>query len=368
MLLMPRRFRWSTGVAAAAAAALAMVGLTACFGSSAAPHRPTTPATPHRGSSRPILSGQLDPLTGEAEPDHGPLVAVMVENSEYARPQYGLASADVVYEAYTENFYYSRYLLLFYGHAPDTVGPVRSARPYFASWVKEWNAAYARAGGSALADQDIQQWGIHDMDWITVDQNLYTRSNSLPAPHNLFTSVPALMQYAKAHWGNPPVSPHWPFVAHVAPGTPPYRTITLLWNAQNTIEQWRWDQNAQGWTRWVRCPECQDSQYTQVMGRNTGRPVVASNVVIQYTKEWLDTSDPNKADLWVLMDTTGSGKALLFLGHRYYVGTWRRANLDAPTQFYLANGQLARFQPGPTWIEVVPESPSPAPFRLTLSS
>lgn len=358
------RSRWMHRLLRPAAAVLAMVSLTACFGQAAA----TGHSLHHHHQAAPAVATiGNDPLTGLNEPAHGPLVAVMVENSEYARPQYGLHSADVVYEAYTENFYYSRFMLLFYGHQPTRVGPVRSARPYFVAWVDGWHAAYAHAGGSQLADQDIQQWGIHDMDWITVDSALYTIDSSRPAPHDLFTSVPVLDQYAKAHWGNPPVTPHWAFVTHLTRGTPPYRTLTLTWNTHNTVEEWRWDGADQGWTRWVQCADCTDTSYTQVMGMNTNKPVVASNVVIQYTKEWLDTADPNKTDLWVLMDTVGSGKALLFLGHRYYVGTWKKTSLGAPTRFYLPNGQPARFQPGQTWIEVVPTSPNPnAPFKLQL--
>jgi hypothetical protein len=355
-------FRPIARIVGIAAALTAMAALTACGSPGAAPphhHRTRAAAT---GSRSPV-----DPLTGLVEPQHGPLVAVMVENSEYARPQYGLRSADVVYEAYTENFYYSRFMLLFYGHAPSVVGPVRSARPYFVSWVDEWHAAYAHAGGSALADQDIQAWGIHDMDWITVDQNLYWRSSSRSAPHNLFTAVPALMQFARQHWGNPAVTPHWTFSHNGGRGTPPYTTLTMVWNHQNTIEQWRWDQAAQKWTRWVECPDCTASGYTEVTGQNVQQPVEAANVVFQYTHEWLDTSDPNQSDLWVLMDTVGSGKALLFLGHRYYVGTWRKASLTAPTEFFLPNGRPAPFARGQTWIEVVPESPNPSSFSLTLS-
>jgi hypothetical protein len=103
------------------------------------------------------------------------------------------------------------------------------------------------------------------------------------------------------------------------------------------------------------------------MGQNTGQPVLASNVVFQYTHEWLDTSDPNASDRWVLMDTVGSGKALLFLGHRYYQGTWEKTSLTAPTRFFLPAGKPAPFQPGQTWIEVVPSSPNPSPFSLTLT-
>ena len=58
-------------------------------------------------------------------------LAVMVENHTEARPQSGLSSADVVYEAVAEGGI-SRFMALFYCNLSDTqVGPVRSARTYF---------------------------------------------------------------------------------------------------------------------------------------------------------------------------------------------------------------------------------------------
>ncbi|WP_242968541.1 DUF3048 domain-containing protein [Sulfobacillus sp. hq2] len=319
-----------------------------------------------QAASRTTFTKGDDPLTGLPEPDHGPLVAIMVENTEYGRPQYGLESADVVYEAYTEFFYYSRYLLLFYGHEPNKVGPVRSARPYFVSWVHGWpQAAYVHAGASDPGYVSIQKDQIHNLD---VDANAYGlgyRSPNRPAPHNLFVSIPQAAAMAQQNWGNPPVTPHWLFGGPPGSAAPKDQTITLTWNTHNTIEQWRWDGSRRGWTRWVKCPECPDNQYTQVMGLNSHQPVVASNIVIQYTKEEY-LPDPAGTG-WIQIQTHGSGPALLILGDKIERGTWKNAGSGQPTQYYDANGQLARFVPGQTWIEVVPNAHSaPNPFQLQI--
>lgn len=330
-------------------------------------HQNAPPKHPNQASNS--ASRNLDPLTGLDTPQHGPLVAVMVENSEYARPQYGLRSADVVYEAYTENFYYSRYMLLFWGHAPKIVAPVRSARPYFVSWVHEWHAAYVHAGASTLGYQSIAQDHIHNLDLDANAQSLGWTSPTRPAPHNRFSNVAKDMKAAKRRWGNPPITPHWSFVSHSRRATPRYQSITLQWNSRNTIEEWRWNARSHGWTRWVQCPVCANPGWTQVVGQNSKKPVMAANVVIQYTHEWLDMQDPNTVDRWILMNTHGQGKALLFLGHRYYQGTWQSTGPGQPTKFYLANGQPAKFARGQTWIEVVPGSGStPNGFHLGLSA
>lgn len=354
----------------------ALMAIVSGCGAVSASQKPAThsshpAANPSRNASSPgaanKLSRNANPLTGRNSSVHGPLAAVMVENSEYGRPQYGLASADVVYETYTEFFYYSRYMLLFWGQAPKIVAPVRSARPYFVSWVHEWKgAAFAHAGSSNPGYVSIAKDHIHNLDLDANAQNLGWRSTSRPAPHNLFANVTSIMAAAKARWGNPKISPHWPFVSHPTAGTPPYQTIRLQWNPRNTIEEWRWNATNQAWTRWVKCPVCPNSTWQQVMGLNSQKPVMANNVVIQYTKQ---TFLPDPAHTgWINIQTHGQGQALLFLGHRFYKGTWVNKGSGHPTRFMLANGQSAQFNPGKTWIEVVPKAKESVatPFHLSL--
>lgn len=356
----PRAFAKATSLA------IGLLGLLAACGTATKTTSPSPPA--HSVSPANQSAGPVDPLTGLNEPRQGPLVAVMVENSEYGRPQWGLSSADIVYEAYTEFFYYPRFMLLFYGQAPPQVGPVRSARPYFVSWVQEWNAAYAHAGSSTPADQAIAADGIHNLDLDSNAQSLGIRLTTRPAPHNLVTNIQSVMALAQRLWGNPPVPAHWPFAQASGSAAPPVRTITLSWNPRNSIEQWRWNQSLQGWTRWVSCPVCASGPgYSQVMGLNSGRPVVAKNVVIQETAEHY-LPDPAKTG-WIAIDTQGRGPALLFLGNRYVKGYWEKAGPDQPTRFYNPDGTPAAFVPGQTWIEVVPnpQNSTATPFHLTLS-
>ena len=58
-------------------------------------------------------------------------IAVMVENSFAARPQSGLILADVVYEVVDE-YGITRFVAIFSSNEAPVVGPVRSARPYYA--------------------------------------------------------------------------------------------------------------------------------------------------------------------------------------------------------------------------------------------
>ena len=61
-------------------------------------------------------------------------LGIMVENHKEARPQSGLSSADVIYEAVAEGGI-TRFLAIFYCQNASYVGPVRSARVYFLTFL-----------------------------------------------------------------------------------------------------------------------------------------------------------------------------------------------------------------------------------------
>ena len=66
-------------------------------------------------------------------------VAVMMNNHVIARPQSGLNSADLVFEALVESGI-TRYLVIFWSDAPEKVGPVRSTRNYHLQWLNPLDA------------------------------------------------------------------------------------------------------------------------------------------------------------------------------------------------------------------------------------
>jgi hypothetical protein len=84
------------------------------------------------------------------------VTAIMVENSDEARPQSGLSQAGIVFEALAEGGV-TRFLTLYQeGQGQTTsIGPVRSARSYFIDWMMPFNAAYAHVGGSPAALAEI---------------------------------------------------------------------------------------------------------------------------------------------------------------------------------------------------------------------
>ena len=124
------------------------------------PNEPKTEACP--------LNGELFTKTESRVWETRRPLAIMIENHTEARPQSGVSSADVVYEAVAEGGI-TRFLALFYCDAIDrdtTVGPVRSARTYYLDWASEYgeNPLYVHVGGAnvpgpANALGQIQEYG-----------------------------------------------------------------------------------------------------------------------------------------------------------------------------------------------------------------
>ena len=139
----------------------------------------------------------MNPLTGlnvdEVVLTQSP-ITVMLDNFYSARPQAGLAEADIVYEILAEGLI-TRYMAVFYGNLPESIGPVRSARPYFVEKAFEFDPFYVHVGGSMQALSDIKKIGIADIDGLT--SGAFWRLNHKKAPHNMYTSSEALISEAK---------------------------------------------------------------------------------------------------------------------------------------------------------------------------
>jgi len=108
------------------------------------PNEPKTETCP--------INGQLYTKTERAIWEGRRPLGVIIENHTDARPQSGLNSADVVYEAVAEGGI-TRFMGIFYCGvaAMDTdLGPVRSARTYFLDWISEYGEypLYAHVGGA----------------------------------------------------------------------------------------------------------------------------------------------------------------------------------------------------------------------------
>jgi hypothetical protein len=290
----------------------------------------TTPA----GETKPPVP--LSPITNLPVSCPGSPVAVSTDNYPDARPQSGLAKADIVYEVLAEGGI-TRYLAVYYSEAPATVGPVRSARPYFALLAKEWGAVFAHCGGDPKDIEPIREWNVVDGDEFRYG-NLYWRDNSRKAPHNLYTSIENMRKVPEQEIPAP--EKRYEFQEWEKN---PSAGLEIQYGRNYTV-QYRY--NDKKYERVILDGSREPFVYHD-LGTNE-KPAV-SNVIVQFAETRVAYSDGG-----LIIDLIGEGKAVYLLGGRYSEGTWKKESVDKPTWFFTAEGEKITLTTGQTWVQVVP--------------
>lgn len=169
--------------------------LVACGKEEAEPTEPSTVATTVTTTQSPYDRGEYNPLTGELNYDIKLLknrsVLVSVENSPQARPQWGIASADIVWEMVVEGGI-TRMLLMFAdaSRLPDKIGPTRSARHYFVELAEGFDSIFIHYGGSPQAYNAIRKQGTNDIDGMNYGNRIFPRdtSRNVSSEHRAYTT------------------------------------------------------------------------------------------------------------------------------------------------------------------------------------
>lgn len=168
----------------------------------AVPTEPITTPSPVVPETQP-LSAEKNPLTGERGLSAAAVgkrpVAVMVNNVRAALPQYGIASADVIFELPVEAGI-TRLMAVYadYTAVPD-VCSVRSCRYYYPLLCLGMDAVYCHWGmDQTIAKETLTRTGIDRLDGSTLGGSLFfrdeVRMESYALEHTGFLKGSALPQ------------------------------------------------------------------------------------------------------------------------------------------------------------------------------
>lgn len=274
-------------------------------------------------------------------------IAIMIENHPEARPQVGLNKASVVYETEAEGGI-TRFMAIFGPEDADMVGPVRSARTYFVDWAYEYDAFYAHCGGSADGLALIDQIGIKDLNQFNVGTAAYWReAENKATEHTLYTDTNKLRDVAKSNGWNVSTSDYeaYKFKKDAEESQrPTSQIITVPFSGSLYSVVWKYNKADNNYLR-----EMADIAHND---RITDEQLTAKNIVVQEVPRTLITNSGGK-QVWQL-DTIGEGNALVFLDGKKIEGTWKKSSQGNRTKFYDPSGNEIEFNPGTTWIEVVP--------------
>ena len=288
----------------------------------------------------PLPSGRRAwPLTGVATDAAGswPALVTKIDNHDRARPQYGINSADVVFEEIVEGGL-TRFAALFHSENPEIVGPIRSVRTSDFDLLRNLNQPlFANSGGN-----EAVLGLLKEIDFVDVSSNAafdaYSRLDERPSPHNFVTNAVSLREAGSERGlgGTPPV-----FLQResddsnsVDPGSP-VNGIDLDFGA--TQVSYRWNQGLSGWLRTQNGTPHVDAADI----------AVAPEIVIVQTISYRRSAADGRSPEAVLV---GSGEALFLFEGRVMEGSWERNSAQDLTRYLDRQGETIQFPPGNTWI------------------
>ncbi len=273
------------------------------------------------------------------------IIAVVIDNHELARPQYGLAQAGLVYETEVEGGI-TRYLAFFTSYDDvEKIGPIRSARHYFLDWSQGFSSLFVHCGGSPQALAELAGSPINNLNEFYKNE-YFQREQELPQPHNIFTSISKINKYLEE---NDFLSSNIKTYRQrfYNKNTPEKKNkqsqiVNIMYKSGYKV---RWEYNKQK-NLYIR--------YLDGEKHITGKEntVTSKNLIIQYIPATIKDEQ-----LRLERQTLGEGKAIVCQNGYCQNGYWKKRSKNQATQYFskTATGEYTDIKliPGTTWIEIV---------------
>jgi hypothetical protein len=282
-------------------------------------------------------------------------IVVMIENTPDARPQSGLINADIVFEVVDEGGI-TRFVTVFSSYEAALVGPVRSARPYYAEIASGLDPVYVFWGTAPQFYKIIEKLGL---DYLTPlgDQTGYSnivanfsvngidsmRDPSRVSPHNAYTFIPRIKELA-AKLGYSLEGGQSPLLFKLDASVlerGDISKITVDFSGPQYIAEFNYDSESNTYLRSVAGSPSID--------RESGKQITLNNVVIMVT----DIVNSGDKAGHMIVRTTQEGNAYYFFDGEVLEGTWSRYGPLKPFKFKDKNGNTVLFNRGKTWVSVI---------------
>lgn len=300
------------------------------------------------------------PLTGNLVDNEAatlmPVTGVMIPNDTYgARPQSGLKSAGVVFEAICEGGI-TRLLALFQQDKPQLIGPIRSVRMYYISWAAPFNAGIAHVGGNADALAEIRNGNYRDLDQFA-NSEAYWRDNNRSAPDNMYTSGAKLdaLNTAKGY-----IQSQFTGFSRIdgkASASPTATTISVNISSESFNSSYTYDPVTNTYAR----------SQGGAPHLDTEGQITPSSIVVMTVEETSSSVPESHEEI----TTIGTGPVKIFQNGEVIEGTWHKSSQFDQLFFTDANEKDIPLVRGQTWITAIPSSTgsvtytAPAPVEVS---
>ena len=291
------------------------------------------------------LKCPFDGAALNALPKHSP-IAVIIDNLPAARPQSGLKNADLVLETLAEGGV-TRLLAVYYHGEASSVGPIRSARPYFIELAGSFQAVLVHAGGSPEALKTMKSADFPHLNEFN-HSGYFWRLRDRRAPHNLYSSTDSIYNLA----------------AEV--GLNDQDEVTgFTFKDPKAVEVPEDDGLVSNEVK-IHFPKQYDVTYSYVPEEQFYRRSIAGephvdaltntqlsprNIIVKFVKTKVIDSQGR-----LQMEINGHGRALVFTGGNVIEAVWQKSAVGNSSIYKTMDGEIVELSPGQTWIEVLPET------------
>jgi len=281
--------------------------------------------------------------------------AVMYAGDAVARPLSGIASADLVVEAQVITGSITRMMAIFTCGDPSQIGSIRSARHDFIPLAQGFDTIYVHWGGSHFALEQLRQKVMNNIDALTNPFNVFYRDESIPAPHNGFTSTEKIENTSqklgyrmKSKFEGYLFQSGEDIKNNMAEkdscaSLKKYCSLNIFYSGVYKVS-YDYDFQNNSYLRYrggkVEVDKLEDKK------------VEAKNVIAMIAKSRQVEGQYND------IDVEGGGKAIIYQNGREIKGTWKKDELNKQRKltFFSESGQEIKFVPGQIWIEIVDPS------------
>ncbi len=304
----------------------------------------------------PAVPDGVCPLTGL--PVENPAVLqrrplnVRVDNSEPARPQAGLAFADVVWETLAEGGI-TRFTATYLCQDAETIGPVRSARLIDLQLWPMLDAVLVHVGASQpVMDMILSSpWAEANLDEYLGAPGFYRIPEAPVSWLRTYTGTGLLWEAVEAMGQQRPSRTlrGWRFDQTPPPegGQPAVELLIPFSQLASSVVRFRYDEASGTYVRYQgEAPH---------VDRLTGEPLRAATVFVVFAEMTVtEIVEDSLGSRSLHFKVYGEGPALVVRDGLAYEVTWRREGENVMIRPVDAEGHIVPFKPGPIWVEIVP--------------
>ncbi len=312
------------------------------------------------------LPKNTNPLTGKADLSESAIgarpIAIMVENSPAARPQWGITTPDIVLEGVVEGGITR--MMWIYADAediPNKVGPTRSARHDYVEIARGMNAIFVHWGGSnengfKLAYPTIKELGVNNIDGMAYSGTYFFRDTTrkTSSEHRGCTSGTNIIKaITKLGFSTKQTVANWvPFKVSAEGAdavwgdideTGKCSEITVTFSS-GYVHTFKYDASTKKYTNYLNGKVMTDG--------NNGKQMAVENVIVMYAP--VSTLNTGKGHKEWNLESKGEGFYVSGgVGQRIY---WSKNGKTGALKFENVSHEELTVNSGQTWIGVVPEA------------